>query len=230
MYLLYLDDAGSTGNHQDRFVALAGVALFERQVHFLDREMDALAEELAPGQGQHLEFHASPILTGKGKWGRMGTKAQRRVLVARGLSVVDRLQGNRALFGAVVEKAAVSPQDALEYAFEQIISRFDRFLGRMHRAKNTQRGLLILDKSTLETRLQSLTRDFKLNGHRWGRLQNLVDVPFFVDSKASRAVQYADLVAHALWRAKERDDDEFMRLIETAFDAEGGVRHGLYGY
>ncbi len=230
MYLLYLDDAGSVANNTDRFVALAGIAVFERQVHFLNRHLDDLAERIAPGRGMEIEFHASQILAGGKPWRKLGHPPERRRHYADALSIFDRLQGKRALFGAVVEKTAVSPQDALEYAFEQVISRFDRFLGRMHRANNTQRGLLILDNSTLETRLQALTRDFKLNGHRWGRLQNLVDVPFFVDSKASRAVQYADLVAHALWRAKERDDDEFMRLIETAFDAEGGVRHGLYGY
>lgn len=230
MYLLYLDDAGSVSNGEHHFVALAGIALFERQVHFLAKHMDELAAEWHPADPQDLEFHASPMLTGKGRWGRLGKRPERRQKMARALLVFDKLQGKRALFGAVVEKAAVSPNDALEYAFEQVISRFDRFLGRMHRANNTQRGLLILDKSTLETRLQTLTRDFKLNGHRWGSLQNLVDVPLFVDSKASRAVQYADLVAHALWRAKERGDDEFMRLIETAFDAEGGVRHGLFGY
>ena len=132
------------------------------------------------------------------------------------------------MFGAVVEKQAISPDDGLEYAFEQIISRFDRFLGRMHKKNNTQRGLLILDKSTQETRLQRLTRDFRMNGHRWGRLNNLVDVPFFVDSKATRAIQYADMVAYALWRHFEKGDSEFYNVIDTAFDAEGGVRHGLH--
>ena len=228
MYLLYLDDAGSVSNTDDRYVALAGIALFERQVHFLDSELEKLAESIAPGMGADLEFHASPMLTGKGRWGRLGHKGDRRQYMARALSAIDTLRGRRALFGAVVDKHEVSPSDALEFAFEQIVSRFDQFLGRMHKKNNTQRGLLILDKSTMETRLQRLTRAFKSEGHRWGTLRNIVDVPFFVDSKASRAVQYADLVAHALWRRFEREDDEFARMIETAFDAEGGVRHGLY--
>lgn len=228
MYLLYLDDAGSASNIDDRYIALAGIALFERQVHFLDRELEAIAESIAPGAGRGLEFHASPMLTGKGKWGRLGHKGDRRKHMARALSAIDTLRGKRALFGAVVDKREVSPADAIEFAFEQIVSRFDQFLGRMHKTKNTQRGLLILDKSTMETRLQQLTRTFKSEGHRWGTLRNIVDVPFFVDSKASRAVQYADLVAHALWRSFERADDEFAKIIETAFDAEGGVRHGLY--
>lgn len=198
MYLLYLDDAGSVSNSSDKHVVLAGIALFERQVHFLDGLLNGLAAEIAPQAPLELEFHANHIQNGKGFWRSIGDRAQRRRHLAAALSKADQLQGKWALFGAVIEKQAVSPDDALEYAFEQIISRFDRYLGRMHKKNNTQRGLLILDKSTQETRLQGLTRDFRLNGHRWGRLNNLVDVPFFVDSKATRAIQYADMVAYAL--------------------------------
>jgi Protein of unknown function (DUF3800) len=228
MYLLYLDDAGSVSNSSDTHVVLAGIALFERQVHLLDQSLGGLASEIAPHSPNELEFHASHMLAGKGFWRSIPDRSQRRRDLAAALSKADSLQGKWALFGAVMEKQAVSPDDALEYAFEQIISRFDRFPGRMHKRNNTQRGLLILDKSTQETRLQGLTRDFRLNGHRWGRLNNLVDVPFFVDSKATRAVQYADMVAYALWRHFEKGDGEFFNIIETAFDKEGGVRHGLH--
>jgi Protein of unknown function (DUF3800) len=228
MYLLYLDDAGSVSNNSDTHIVLAGIALFERQVHFLDQLLGGLASEIAPQSPNELEFHANHMLAGKGFWRSIQDRNQRRRHLAAALSKADGLHGKWALFGAVVEKQAVSPNDALEYAFEQIINRFDRFLGRMHKRNNTQRGLLILDKSTRETRLQGLTQDFRLNGHRWGRLNNLVDVPFFVDSKATRSIQYADMVAHALWRHHEKGDSEFFNIIETAFDREGGVRHGLH--
>ncbi len=234
MYILYLDDAGSVGNASDRHVVLAGVALFERQIHFLDQKLSEYAEEIYPDEPFSLEFHASHILSGKGKWRKFKDKNERRRMLATALSKIDQLQGKRALFGAVVEKSAVSPQDALEYAFEQICSRFDQFLERNNKkygkndAAKKQRGLLVFDKSTRETRLQDLTREFKQNGHSWGKLKNFVDVPFFVDSQATRAIQYADMVAYALWRKFEKDDDAFFKIIETAFDAHGGVRHGLH--
>lgn len=227
MYLLYLDDAGSVSNAADRHIVLAGIALFERQVHFLDGLLNGLANEVHPTCPTDIEFHASHMLNGKGVW-RSFPKAARRRCLAQGLAVADRLKGKWALFGAVIEKAAVSPDDPLEFAFEQLCSRFDRFLSRLYKKNNVQRGLLILDKSTMETRLQWLAREFRANGHRWGQLKNLVDVPFFVDSRATRAIQYADMVAYALWRKYERGDSEFCSVIETAFDAEGGVRHGLF--
>ncbi len=228
MYLLYLDDAGSVSNSSDTHVVLAGIALFERQVHFLDGLLSSLAAEIAPEAPHELEFHANHMQAGKGFWRSIQDRSVRRRYLAEALSKADQLHGKWALFGVVVEKASASPDDALEYAFEQIISRFDRFLGRMYKKNETQRGLLILDKSTQETRLQGLARDFRRNGHRWGRLNNIVDVPFFVDSRATRAIQYADMVAYALWRHYEKGDSEFFNVIETAFDAEGGVRHGLF--
>lgn len=224
MYLLYLDDAGSVGNASDKHIVLAGIALFERQIHFLEKDLNEAAAAIAPGHP--LEFHASHMLAGKGYWRSM-PKLVRRQHLAAGLASANRLQGKWALFGAVVEKAAVFPDDPLEFAFEQLCSRFDQFLARLHFNGNTQRGLLILDKSTMETRLQQLARDFRLNGHRWGQLRNLVDVPFFVDSRATRAIQYADMVAYALWRSHEKGDSEFFNIIEPAFDAHAGVRHGL---
>jgi hypothetical protein len=227
MYLLYLDDAGSVQNASDRHIVLAGIALFERQIHFLDKLLNELAAEIFPESPLELEFHASHMLSGKGIWRSM-PKEKRRQLLAKGLAAADGLKGNWALFGAVIEKAAVSPDEPLEFAFEQLCSRFDKFLMRQYRRENVQRGLLVLDKSTMETRLQRLARDFRHNGHRWGQLKNFVDVPFFVDSRAARAIQYADMVAYALWRKYEKDDPEFFQIIETAFDAEGGVRHGLF--
>ncbi len=55
-------------------------------------------------------------------------------------------------------------------------------------------------------------------------------MPFFVDSKATRLIQYADLVSYALWRKFEKQDDEFFDAVSDAFDREGSVVHGLHHY
>jgi hypothetical protein len=234
MYILYMDDAGSVGNPADKHVVLAGVALFERQIHFLQENLDKLAAQIEPNDPLNLEFHASQIIAGRGRWRKVNDKIALRRHLANGLHCINSIQGKWALFGIVVEKAAVSPKDALEYAFEQICSRFDQFLERQNNSlkpenkRQKQRGLLVFDKSAKETRLQNLTKEFRRNGHSWGRLRNFVDVPFFVDSEATRAIQYADMVAYALWRKYEKNDPEFFKIIETGFDAFGGVRHGLH--
>ncbi|MFA6967007.1 MAG: DUF3800 domain-containing protein [Bosea sp. (in: a-proteobacteria)] len=226
MHLLYLDDAGSVGNPQERFFILAGVALFERQTYHLERQMDEVASRFGSPQPKALELHGNQMLAGRNFW-RNVPKADRRRAIADGLSAIRNLRGEVALFGAVVEKRAVSPEDPVEFAFEEVASRFDKKLLRLHRNGRSERGIIVLDKSTMETRLQALATEFRFQGHRAGRLHNLADVPFFVDSKASRLVQYADLVAYALWRHFEKQDSEFFDIIKNDFDREGGVVHGL---
>ncbi len=229
MHLLYLDDAGSIGNSSEKHFILAGIAVFERQAHWLQTELDSLAGELVHGDPSSIEFHGNSMLAGRGRWRSMRPE-QRRALIRRGLRTAWALHGQWRLFGAVVDKQARSPEDPVAYAFEQVCSRFDQFLLRLHRQNDTQRGLIILDKSTQETRLQSLAAEFRREGHRWGVTRNLADVPLFVDSRATRLIQYADLVSYALWRKFEKSDSEFFNVIAGAFDQEGGVVHGLHHF
>ena len=229
MHLLYLDDAGSVGNPNDKHFILAGIAVFERQAHWLDAELEKLAASLGYSNPANIEFHGSQILSGRGLWRREPT-VERRSIIRRGLETARALLGDWRLFGAVVDKRERSPEDPIEYAFEQLCNRFDRFLQRLHHQGDSQRGLIVLDKSTRETRLQSLAAEFKTAGHRWGVTRNLADVPFFVDSKATRLIQYADLVSYALWRKFEKQDDEFFDAVSDAFDREGSVVHGLHHY
>jgi hypothetical protein len=227
MHLMYLDDAGSVANSQERFFVLAGVALFERQTYHLEVALDAVTARFGHPEPKSLELHGNELQSGRKFWRRF-ERSVRRQAICDALGCIGGIHGPVRLFGAVIEKAAVSPNDAIEVAFEAVASRFDKFLQRRHRREDPQRGIIILDKSTMETRLQALATEFRFRGHSSGKLNNLADVPFFVDSKASRLVQYADLVAYALWRNFEKDDPEFYDIIKGRFDQEGGVVHGLH--
>jgi hypothetical protein len=227
MYLLYLDDSGSVGNRDDKHVILAGLAIHERRGHWLSKSLNELAQDLWPDSPHTLEFRGADMRSGKKHWRGLGkdqrASAYRHALALLAESPPDGVR----LFGIAVHKAACSPEDPMEYAFEQITSRFDHFLGRLHKRGNTQRGLIILDKSSYETSLQGLAKDFAIDGHRWGNLHNIAEVPLFVDSTATRLIQFADLVAYALRRYYEAGDAELFDIIRTRFDSEGGVVHGL---
>jgi hypothetical protein len=228
MHLLYLDDSGSVKNATDRHVILAGVAVFERLPYWFSQKLDEIAQDLWPDHWTGLEFRGSDIFSGRKHW-RGIPRADRHRAYERALDILGASRLVR-LFGAAIHKIAIAPEDPMEYAFEQLVSRFDRFLARLHRANNTQRGIVILDKSSYETSLQSLAREFRIDGHRWGQVHNLGEVPLFVDSRATRMIQYADLVAYALRRYYERGDDSLFNRISARFDAEGGTIHGLVHY
>ncbi len=87
---------------------------------------------------------------------------------------------------------------------------------------------MVFDKSTTEQRIQNLAREFKYVGHRWGTTKNYAEVPVFLDSRASRLIQLADLVSYAMFRRYEHGDGELFDVIRNCFDTEGGVVHGLY--
>jgi hypothetical protein len=228
MHLLYLDDSGSVGNPGDRHIILAGIAVFERQPHWFSKRLDEISARIWPDSPTNLEFRGADIWSGKKQWRGVG-KDHRAQAYKDALAIIGTSSQAR-LFGAIIHKAAVSPDDPMEFAFEQLCNRFDRFLGRLHRNNDTQRGLIILDESSYETSLQSLTREFRTDGHRWGQLYNLADVPLFVNSKSTRMIQFADLIAYALRRYYEHGEPALFDQISHRFDAEGGVLHGLIHY
>jgi hypothetical protein len=129
------------------------------------------------------------------------------------------------LFGVAVKKPKDNPNIAVEIAFEQISSMFDKHLLQLHRQKNTQRGIIIFDKAAYETEIQALATDFRSIDHTWGVITNLSEVPLFMDSKASRLVQLADLIAFALYRYHEVQDNRFINIIQSRFNGPKGARN-----
>ena len=228
MHLLYLDDSGSVKNASDRHIILAGLCVFERIPHWLSRSLDNIAKAVWPQDPYHIEFRGVNIFSGRKQW--RGVSQEKRREAYRDALTILATSPHVRLFGAAIHKAAYSPNDPMEYAFEQISNRFDRMLGRLHKTGDTQRGLIVLDKSSYETSLQTLALNFRRDGHRWGQTHNLAEVPLFVDSRATRMIQYADLIAYALRRYYEKGDSTYIDLLGPKFDAEGGVIHGLVHY
>lgn len=225
MFLLYLDDSGAVTNPADKYVILAGVSVHERVPFWLSRQLDNLAKEVWPDKPENLEFRGSDIFNGRKHWRGIG-KSKRIECYKKALDILAK-SSRVSIFAAVVNKAAISPADPTEYAFEELASRFDKMLLREHRRKNTHRGLIVLDKSSYETSLQGLATEFRNTGHKWGRLTNMSEVPLFVDSKATRMIQYADLVAYAMRRYYERGEKDYFDILADRLDSEGGVIHGL---
>jgi hypothetical protein len=229
MHLLYADESGSIGEPTERFFVLAGLAVFEREPHWLEQDLDRIAARFDSDQPHLIELHGSPMRAGKGGWRRYSKAAREKaILDALQIGIRNRYPHKTRLFGAVLEKKNFSGQDIAQIAFEQLSSRFDQYLGRLHQTGNTQRGLILFDKCSTEQRIQTLAREFKYAGHSFGVTRNYAEVPVFIDSEASRLIQLADLVAYAIFRKFEHNDSVFYDVIASCFDSDGGVVHGLY--
>ncbi len=227
MYLLYCDESGFARDREQHHVILAGVSLFERQCYWIASEMDRIAERLHPSDPASIEFHGNPMLQGKKFWRTI--PSQKRISIFEEvLDIMIHSSVKPRIFVCAINRKKVSPLDPMEVAFEQLISRFDQYLMRPHKQGNQQRGILVLDKSTYEDTLQSLAIGFRKIGHQWGLLRNMAEVPLFIDSRASRLIQLADLIAHSSFRHYERNDSRFFNRFHSLIDAEGGALHGLY--
>ncbi len=116
-------------------------------------------------------------------------------------------------------------------AYELVTKKFDDFVYRISSRGLQQRGLIIHDHSGIEGTLQNWTTQWREASSSLGQLRNLAEVPLFADSRATRALRAADLVAYALFRYYSRPggtrDERYMRHLWRQFDAEDGRMHGL---
>lgn len=227
MYLLYLDDAGSPGNSSETYFVLGGICVFEAQVEWFIREIDKLAEPFNATAPEDVEFHASEIFSRRADpWKNLSSNDARGTLKSV-LQVVNKSYDSTCLFACAIDKNAYPNNDPVEMAFEDLCQRFDLFLKRLKLAGDSQRGMIILDKSTRETSLQKLSQEFRKVGTQWGTLRNIADTPFFVDSRASRLVQIADHVAYSVFRRYNSGDAQYFDMIAHRFDSDDNIIHGL---
>jgi uncharacterized protein DUF3800 len=230
MHILYIDDSGTVGNKDESYFVLGGLSVFERGLYHQIVAADECVAGFALGDPSEIELHGSPMYSGRQKtpWRKID-RSVREKMIKQALATFSNA-ASVTLFAVAVEKAAAQI-DPIELAFEELCNRFNLFLYRKGKENgDDQRGLIVMDESRHEKPLQALARQFRLNGGRWGKYRNLAEVPVFVDSKASRLIQLADLVAYATWRKYEHKDGRFFDDLIPKFDTEGGVIHGLVHY
>jgi hypothetical protein len=146
----------------------------------------------------------------------------REVLHAPPLSLI------RSGFASIDVGARAHRDEVLTKSFENVAGQFDQYLANIYYTRrDPQRGLVIFDKAAYEEKLQGLSAVFKNHGHSLGKFRNFSEVPLFLDSKASRLIQMADLIAYWIFRYFQSGDDRGYRLIAPHFHANKGVQHGF---
>lgn len=231
MYLLYLDDSGSVENPNENYFILGGVCVPERSIKWLTEQLDDLASEINSANPSSVEFHASEIFGGrKPPWKEIREKDKRVDIIKKVLCTLKDAQFDTKVFASAIHKESYRNSDLIKMAFEDLCSRFDMYLNRIYYdsdAKYSHKGLIIFDKNAYENSLERLSFEFRQQGTRWRDLRNIREVPFFVDSKASRLIQLADHIAYAVFRRYNAGDLNYFECIEDRFDEHDGVMHGL---
>lgn len=143
--------------------------------------------------------------------------------------------GFARLFGECVDKLHFDPGIANctlgEQAFEQVISRFERYLKNIEGGQEQRSyGLIVHDNNqTVARKHTNLMKQFHTQGTLWTSVKHIIETPLFVDSSLTRMVQVADLCSYALRRYVENDEvNLFEHVFERADRFAGkvvGVRH-----
>ena len=120
MYILYLDESGTHG--EASYFILAGLAVFEREIHWFTQDLELLQKEYFPQETEPVFFHAAPLRSRASDsvvhpWDQLSVE-QRRNLKDR---VYDVIASRRAvLFACAVEKefALLRNEDPYERALK----------------------------------------------------------------------------------------------------------------
>ncbi len=230
MYLLYLDESGNHSNA--RHFVLAGVSVYETSVYWAKDQLDRIQSDYFPDSEDSVLFHAASLRV------RDGTTIPApfdQLAQSTRLEILNRLYDAAfevygTFFAVIVEKSFLNQdEDPYERALEQILSRFDQFLGRMYRERGQRdKGLIVIADSHYRDRLEVVARQLAAQGTQWGELRNIVDIPFFTLSKNSRLLQIADLIANTVYgRYESGHASRFDSMLRKFDQDESGRMHGL---
>ena len=192
--------------------------------------MDKLATEVDAKQPELVEFHASEVFSGRSfPWKQYKARDKRIEIIKKTLGILQNAHRETVAFACAVHKRSYEGSDPFMLAFEDLVSRFDMFLNRIFhdKSKGQHKGMIIFDQNDYQEKLQKQALLFRRQGTQWGHLKDIIEVPFFVDSKASRLIQMADHVAYAVFRYYNASDMTYFNQIDNKFDAQDGVIHGL---
>lgn len=228
MHILYLDEAGT--QREARHFVVAGLSLFERQTYHLAEDLSRLQDDYFPQAPEPVEFHASKLRAPNERalppYDSVDRTQRFRLLD----DICDTIvQAQPTLFGIVMEKEhLVEGDDPYERGFEQVVNRFDKMLARHNRTQDeVNRGLVVLAESSYRENLERLARTIWSKGHRWGRLHNMADIPYFAPAKNTRLLQCADFVTNAIYARYETGHTRHFDQLARCFDQDQGHLHGL---
>lgn len=231
MYILYLDESGDPGtrNSPTRHLVVSGAAIHEGQWDGLSQKLDEFQTLHFPALTEPVELHCGDARRGKKVFAGIPQEV-RQAFLDEFYHLIGTHPLGLVLFGTIVEKAALgSGEHPYERALEDIFSRFDLFLKRQFALNNPQKGMVVIDNTTLRVRLAPLLDRWRRQGTRWSTIRNIIETTFFLDSRASRMVQIADFCASAVFQYYEHDDARAFNALVRKFDRdpETGKIHGL---
>jgi len=237
MHLLFVDESGTPpkpGKEHPRYFVMAAVIIAE---HKWSGIRDAL-----------FGLKRRRNIRGEIKWRHFAPDNDDASNPMRGLTQIDRDSIREELFGIITKQkngitsiAAVcsaetaykiprvkTQEDIYRLTYKVLTERFQYYLQDCSTPSCTEFGIIICDHRGAQDD-KRLRAHHQMLVHAAGGTtsiyRNLVESLFLQPSHQSIGIQFADLVAGAVWRKFERQDDRFFNLIEASLrrDRQGKI-------
>lgn len=224
MKFCYLDESGTGG---DQIATMVGVIVDSQRMHLTKNAWTKLLEQLSKILGHNIqEFHANKFYTGSGVWKGLNGEDRSRIMSA----IIHWMskRKHKIVYSAVATTKLgalkkVDPEVKTLTLWRALSLHVSLSIQRHHQreAKNKGHTVLVFDEAVKEkdkfTELLLAPPDWTDSYYdrkkKQPQLDQLVDVPHFVDSKKVALVQVADFYAY---------------LLRQHFELESGVRPEKY--
>lgn len=129
-----------------------------------------------------------------------------------------------------------SKEDLYWYSYKQVVERFQYHLQDLSRETGVEiNGLVIIDNrlSCDDNRLRNLHHNLMIvDRENYSNFNNLIEGLFIAPSHLSVGIQFADIVAGAIFRKFEKNDDRYYEQIKNSIrNKEGNVLgYGIIKY
>lgn len=216
MYFMYVDESGDCGlvNSPTQYFTLTGIVIHElRWNEYLEKLID-YRKRIRNSFGilMREEIHSAHLINKPGDLVRI-KRNDRLTIIRSFLNEIAAMQ-DISIINVVVDKQnKAEGYDVMEKAWEALIQRFSNTMSYRNfsgPANPDERGMIIPD-NTEAKKIRALLRRMRKynpvpnqknigNGYRNLTIPNLVEDPFFKDSRESYFIQAADVVAFALYQ------------------------------
>lgn len=163
-------------------------------------------------------MHAVDVHQGKGHFDDMPSVTRKQLLLDISDLIGRQKFPNLVSFSTCIHISALRTQkEALEKAVEDLTSRFNIFMKRLYSKDLRGKGLLIIDQAH-QARYRELIAEFQSVGSKYGKMTNIVDIPYFAGAQDTRMLEIADVCAYSVFRLYERKDHEYFDKLYPSFD------------
>src|ERR1700728_2607521 len=188
MHLLYLDEAGKSGqrDYDQPWYVLGGLIIHETDWQPMEGALNAEIDRLCPPpRPETWELHMAQIHHRKGDFKSMAA-ATRWALVDAVFDAVDSFNATFIFVGVHKQRLHLRysyPDSVEDIAYRFMIERYDGFL----RNTTDKLGLVVCDEQKQdEPRRRSAHSQYRRFGTGWQTIDHVIETPFFTPSHWSR--------------------------------------------